>query len=104
ESFIANNKATHRNFVKKAMLMNGLAYIQLGEPDKAIDSFFAFMAEYPKAKDAAEANLSVGYCYILQGKFEMAAEVFEAVVKNYPSSFYASRSQMFITRIKSMNE
>ena len=45
------NKAAHRALRRKAILMKGQAYIQLGEIDKALDTFLSFSMEYPKAKD-----------------------------------------------------
>ena len=54
ERFIRNNKATHRSLVKEAMLMKGRALIQLGELDKAVDSFFTMMIEYPETKEAPD--------------------------------------------------
>ncbi|MCX5636426.1 MAG: LamG domain-containing protein [Planctomycetota bacterium] len=102
ESFIANNKAKHRSLVKEAMLMKGRSHVQLGELDKAIDSFFTMMVEYPETKEAPETHFFVGYCYMLQRKFDLATDAFDCVIKGYPQSAYASKAQLCMTRIKSM--
>jgi len=104
ESFIANNKATHRSLVKEAMLMKGRAHVQLSETDEAIDDFFALMIEYPETKEAPETNFFVGYCYMLQGKFELASDAFDCVIKGYPSSVYSSKARLCMTRIKNMTQ
>jgi tetratricopeptide (TPR) repeat protein len=104
ESFIANNKATHRSLVKEAMMMKGRAHVQLGEIDKAIDVFFAVMIEYPETKEAPETNFFVGYCYMLQGKFDQATAAFDLVAQDYPSSSYASKARMCLIRIEKMTQ
>jgi len=104
ESFIANNKATHRSLVKEAMLMKGRAHVQLSEIDKAIDVFFAVMIEYPETKEAPETNFFVGYCYMLQGKFDQATAAFDLVAQDYPSSSYASKARMCLIRIEKMTQ
>lgn len=104
ENFIANNKVTHRNLVKKAMLMKGCARIELNEIDKAVDDFFILMIEYPGTKEATETNYFLGYCYMLQGKFRDAEEAFNSLLKSYPESTYTEKARRHLTRIKDMTE
>lgn len=100
--FIGDYKPTHGNLVKEAMLMKSRAHVQLGELDKARDGFFALMMEYPQAKNIAEINFFIGYCYLLQGKFEAARETFDCLTKNHPESPYTTKAKAFLKRIKSM--
>jgi len=105
ENFIANNKKFHMSLAKEAMVILGRAYIQLGELDKAIDSFSSTLTnEHPEAEETGEANFYVGYCYMLQGKLKAATEVFDFVIKEYPGSFYTIQAQMCLKRIKGMTE
>jgi len=102
--FVARNKTTHRSLVVKAMMLKGQIYIQTGDLDRAIDTFFTLMMEYPEIKKMPEINFFVGYCYMLKGEFEAATETFNYLLKDYPNTIYADKSQIYITRIKSMTE
>ncbi|MHC4396862.1 MAG: LamG-like jellyroll fold domain-containing protein [Planctomycetota bacterium] len=104
EQFIIRNKTTHRSLVVKAMILKGQIYIQTGDLDKAIDTYFTLMMEYPEIKKLPEINFFVGYCYTLKGDFEAATETFNYLLKDYPNSLYADKSQIYITRIKSMTD
>jgi tetratricopeptide (TPR) repeat protein len=104
ERFIIRNITTHRSLVVKAMMLKGQIYIQTGDLDRAIDTFFTLIMEYPEIKKMPEIIFFVGYCYMLKGKFEAATETFNYLLKDYPNSFYADKSQIYITRIKSMTE
>lgn len=104
EGFIANSKGTSRALVKEAILMKARTHIHLGEPEKAIESFFTLMMEYPEMEEIPETTFFVGYCYMLEGKFNAATEAFDCVIKGYPSSPYVSRARQWITRIKTMTE
>jgi TolA-binding protein len=104
ESFVNNNKASHRSRVKEAMLMKGRAHIQLAEMEKAIDAFLTVMIEYPETKEAPETNFFVGYCYMLQAKFVRATDAFNLVVRAHPKSPYAGKARICLTRIKQMTE
>jgi outer membrane protein assembly factor BamD (BamD/ComL family) len=104
DSFLKNNKTTHKVLISKAMILKGQAYVQLGNIDLAIDTFFALMIEYPETRQASEANFFVGYCYMLQSKFDEATEAFNIVVKDYPGSSYASKARSSLMRIKNIQE
>jgi len=104
EGFIANNKATHRNLVKEALMMKGCAHIQLNEIDKAVDDFFTLMIEYPGTKEAKETNYFLGYCYMLQGKFRDAEEAFNSLLKSYPDSAFAEQARRYLARINLMTK
>jgi len=103
-SFVKNNKAAHRILVGKALMLKGQAYVRLGDIDRATDTFFDLLIEYPESELAAPANFFVGYCYMLQGKFDDATEGFNLVVRDYPESTYASEASLYLTRIKSMTD
>ncbi|HUW18902.1 MAG TPA: LamG-like jellyroll fold domain-containing protein [Sedimentisphaerales bacterium] len=100
ESFIADNKAIDANLVKKAMLMRGQAFIQLGELDKATESFVSFMTAYPASEEIPDAAFFRGYCCILQGQSEKAAETLRSVARDFPESSYASRAQLCLSFLK----
>jgi len=102
DKFIASNKATYGPFVLEAILMKGKAYIQLGELDKAVNTYLTFTTEYPETKESPEASFFVGYCYMLQGKFDQAKEALNLVVKDYPKSSFASKAKLCLTRIENM--
>lgn len=104
EGFIANSTGTSRALVKEAILMKARTQIHLGEPEKAIDSFFTLMMEYPEMEEIPESTFFVGYCYMLQGKFKAATEAFDCVIRGCPISPYVSRARQWITRIKTMTE
>jgi len=100
ETLIANSKATHRNLVKKAILINGRAYFRLNELEKAIDCFLTFIIEFPETKEVQEANFFLGYCYMLKGDFDTAREAFDYLVKVYPESSYVDKALLYLSRIK----
>jgi tetratricopeptide (TPR) repeat protein len=102
DNFIKDNKATNKALVRRAIMLRGQAYVHLGDIDRATDTFFTLMVEYPKAAQGPDANFFIGYCYMLQGKFDEAAEAFDLVVKDYPESSYIDKARSYLTRIKSM--
>ncbi|HUT30767.1 MAG TPA: LamG-like jellyroll fold domain-containing protein [Sedimentisphaerales bacterium] len=104
ESFIANNRAVSKSLMRDAIGMKGRAYLQLGQFDKAIESFFTLMMEYPEAKNMPEVAFGLGRCYMLQGNLKAAKEAFDCVVRGHPSSSYADKARSLITRIQSMTE
>jgi tetratricopeptide (TPR) repeat protein len=104
DSFIKNNKNTHKLLISKAIILKGQAYVQLGDIDRATDAFFTLTVEYPEVKEAPEANFFVGYCYMLQDEFDEATEAFNIVVKDYPESSYANKASLSLIRIKDMSE
>jgi len=101
-SFIKNYKTTHKLLISKAIILKGQAYIQLGNIDQAINTFFTLMIEYPETRQASVANFFIGYCYILQSKFDEAIEAFNIVMKDYPGSDYADKARLYLDRIKNM--
>jgi tetratricopeptide (TPR) repeat protein len=104
DNFIKNNKTTHKLLISKAIILKGQAYVQLGDINQAIETFFTLMIEYSEVKEAPEAHFFVGYCYMLQSKFSEAAEAFNLVVKDYPNSEYTSNARLCLDRIKNMTE
>ncbi|HUW18906.1 MAG TPA: LamG-like jellyroll fold domain-containing protein [Sedimentisphaerales bacterium] len=104
ESFTANNKKTSRSLIAKGVLMKGQAELQLGEPDRAMDSFFVLMMEYPEAKNVPEIIFFIGRCYMLQGKFKAAAEAFNSIIRGYPESSHVGAARTYVTRIRNLAE
>jgi len=104
ESFIADYNETYGDLVKEAMLLKGVAHVQLGEPDKALESFSAVMNAYPETKNMPQVNFYVSYCYMLQGKSEAAEKAFDKVIRDYPGSLHASKASICLTHIKDMPE
>lgn len=96
-NFIIRNKKANGDLVKKAMLIEGRALVQLNELDKAIDVFSILMIEYPEAKEAPEANFYVGYCYLLEDQLDIAMEAFNCLVKSNPKSRYAGRARQYLS-------
>ena len=103
-SFINHTKATNRKLIKKAIMLKGQSYINLGDINQAIDTFFVLLLEYPEAKQGPQANFFIGYCYMLQGKFDEATEALNLVVWDYPESSYVSKARSCLARIKSIIE
>jgi TolA-binding protein len=104
DSFIENNKTAHRTLICKAIMLKGQAYVQLGNVDRAIDTFLTLLIEYPRTKQAPEANFFIGYCYMLQGKFPGATEAFNLLMKDYPQSSYVAKAKSYLGRIESMTD
>lgn len=104
DSFVKDNKATNKQLVPRAIMLEGQAYVHLGDIDRATDTFFTLMVEYPGATQGPDANFFIGYCYMLQGKFDEATEAFDLVIKDYPESSYVDKARSYLTRIKDMTE
>jgi tetratricopeptide (TPR) repeat protein len=104
EIFVKDNKAAHRTLVIKAIMLEGRAYVQVGNIDRAIETFLTLLIEYPRTKQATEANFFIGYCYMLQGKFRQATEAFNLLVKDYPESDYVAKAESYLARIKKMTD
>lgn len=104
EGFIADYKANKGTLVADAVLMIGQTYIQLGQLDKAVDSFLGFIIEYPEAPRTPDANFFIGYCYMLQGKIDAATEAFDVLIKAHPDSASAGKARMCLRRIKSQTK
>jgi tetratricopeptide (TPR) repeat protein len=104
ENFVRNKKGINRTLVSEAIILEGQAYIQLGDIDQAREEFLTLLIEYPETKQAPDANFFVGYCYMLQGKFNEAVDAFNLVVKDYPESSYVDKALSNMSRIKSMTE
>ncbi len=104
DSFIKNNKATHRTLISKAIMLKGQAYVHLGNIDQAVDTFLTLLFEYPRTKQAPEANFFLGYCYMLQGKFREATEAFNLLTKDYPESSYIAKAESYLSRIENMTD
>ncbi|MHC4645627.1 MAG: LamG-like jellyroll fold domain-containing protein [Planctomycetota bacterium] len=104
ESFIAANKSANRSQVMEAMLMKTRACVQLGEFDKAVDTCFTLMMEYPEMKEMPEVSFFMGYCNMLQGDFDKAVEALNIVVQHYPESDFADKARMCLTRIKNITQ
>jgi TolA-binding protein len=104
DNFIENNKTTHKLLISKAIMLKGQAYVQLGDIDRATDTFFTLMIEYPETKQTTEAAFLFGYCNMLQGKFDEAKDAFDLIVKDYPQSGYVEEARLYLVRIRSMVE
>ena len=102
--FIDSNKSSDKKSIKEAVLMKSQCYIQLGDPNKALDEFAKLTAEYPETKWTAEFGFYTAYCYMLQGKSDKAAETFNFVIQNYPESSYANNARLCLSRIKNTME
>ena len=101
-SLIESNKFISRELLSRAIMLQGQAYIQLGDVDKAVSVFLDHLAEYPDVKSSADVNFFVGYCYMLQGRYEEATEAFNLIVKDYPKSKYVGEAHQCLSRIKDM--
>jgi TolA-binding protein len=101
-NLINNSKTTNEQLITKAMLLKGHIYIQLGDIVSASKLFTKTAEEYPKSKQAPEANFFIGYCKVLEGKLEEAREVFSLVVKDYPQSSYAGKAHLCLRMVERM--
>lgn len=104
DAFIDEYKKSDRLFVIDAMLMKGRSQIQVGEVDKAIDTFSAIMFEYPNSYVTEDVNFFIGYGYLLQNNFNAALLTFESLVEEYAGSPYAKKAKKYMDRIRSMSE
>jgi tetratricopeptide (TPR) repeat protein len=103
ESFIRTYKGNHRNLVIETMLMQGSAYVQLDELDKAIEIFFQTVIEYPEIEDTPRICFLMGYCYMMQNKFEEADKSFTILIRNFPNDPYTAKAELCLVRMKQMN-
>jgi TolA-binding protein len=100
DKLIANYKASSRENVKRAILMKGQCYIQMGQLDKAADTFLSIVVEYPDAPEAPEANFFVGYSKMLAGKFDDAKGIFNSLIHDFPPSAFVSKAKQCLERIE----
>jgi len=52
----------------------------------AISSLEGFLKSFPKAQEAAEAQLLIGHSYLLDRQYDKALEAYDATIRNYPTS------------------
>ncbi len=104
DAVVAEARTTHRTRAQQAMLMKGQTHVHLGQLDKALESYFTLMMEYPETENLAEIQFFIGYCYMLQAKFKTAREVFDCLIENHMSGPYVGQARMCVTRIQGMIE
>lgn len=64
----------------------GLTELADGKFDRAVDSFRAFLAQYPQDARVPNARLQLGEAYFGQGRYAEALQEYEAVGQQFPSS------------------
>jgi len=104
DQFIDRNKSANKKVAKEAVLMKGQCYIQLGDPNKALDEFVKLVTEYPEARQTPEFGFYTAYCYMLQSKGDKATETFNFIIQNYPESSYANNARLCLSRMKNTAE
>jgi tetratricopeptide (TPR) repeat protein len=103
DEYIEKNNTADKEMLKQAQLLKGQSYVQLKQLDKALDIYLSLMVENPKAKDLAEVNFFMGYCYMLQKKLDDAKSAFECVIKDSSESPYANKARLCMIRIRNIS-
>jgi len=70
----------------KAEYDRGMRKFQKGDFDGALENFTEFLARYPKADLAPNAQYWLGECYYGKKDYERAIEAFDGVARAYPAS------------------
>jgi tol-pal system protein YbgF len=68
-----------------ALYVTGLTDLADRKYDRAIESFRAFLAQYPQDARVPDARLQLGQAYFGQGRYAEAVQEYEAVVQQFPS-------------------
>jgi TolA-binding protein len=104
DDLISDKSYVDEDLFAKAMLMKGRIFIQLGEINRASETFSRLVKEHPQTPHVPEAVFFIGYCYMLQGKYKQAAEAMDLVIKNYPRSSFANKAHLCIARMKELKD
>ena len=55
-----------------------------GQYDMAVIGLAAFIKDFPKSEQAAEAQVGIGNSYLLAGRNDKAIEAYDLAIRNYP--------------------
>ncbi len=102
DGFIREYKPRNRSLLVPLTMLKGRSHVNLGDVERAIDSFVTVLLEYPESAQAPEACFFVGYCQMLLGRFEDAAGSFKVLMQDYPASTYVAKAQSYLDRIHAM--
>jgi tetratricopeptide (TPR) repeat protein len=89
-----------------ALMMIGICYYELGQPDKAIEAFERGISEYGHLKGHESTYFYLGYAYMDAGEKEKALEAFENCLaigqgERDPDKFPLRHARECIAKIKS---
>jgi tol-pal system protein YbgF len=57
-----------------------------GDLDLAVSGFSSYVASFPKAERADDAQLYIGHSYYTHGKYDRAIEAYSTLIRTYPTS------------------
>ena len=57
-----------------------------GQYDMAVIGLAAFIKDFPRSEQAADAQLGIGNSYLLAGKNDKAIEAYDLAIRNYPKA------------------
>jgi tol-pal system protein YbgF len=55
-----------------------------GQYDMAVIGLAAFIKDFPKSEQAADAQVGIGNSYLLAGRYDKANEAYDLAIRNYP--------------------
>ncbi len=85
-------RAEHERFQFKLALLN----IQMGRTDQARYELRAFLRNYPRSEERAQAYYLVGYSYYLERRPRVALAVMQQTIKEFPGTATAAQAQFFM--------
>jgi tol-pal system protein YbgF len=83
---VANTPAAAAGASPKRMFEAAQADYYGGNFALAITSLDGFLKSFPKAQEAAEAQLLIGHSYLNDRQYDKALEAYDATIRNYPTS------------------
>ncbi|MGL4851135.1 MAG: tetratricopeptide repeat protein [Phocaeicola sp.] len=90
-SLIANYP--NSQYMPDALYEQGRAFIQLEEPDNAIERFRVLANKFPESAVARRAANEIGLLYYQNDKYQAAIEAYKYVISRYPGSEEARVAQ-----------
>ena len=77
---------TESQFADDAVYEQGLALMQSGEKDRAMNVFKSLIESHPQGKNAARAGVNLGMLYAETGNTQTAVNTFTHVIDNFPNT------------------
>src|SRR5699024_7087004 len=81
------------DLVPSAYYYLGEVFVQLGDPDAAIEAYQMVTRNYPNSDQVPAARLGLGLTYRDQGESALARNQFETVINTWPDSEEAAAAR-----------
>jgi tetratricopeptide (TPR) repeat protein len=91
---LADNPSASQQVKAEALLLEGQAYLQTNNMDRAIDTLSRLTREHPQSESARDARFFLGYCNLLAGRNEEAARMLDEVIQERPQSSWARKARL----------